>query len=214
MDHPKESIETLIDVSEATNLYFYELYKKGIMEYRDFWPSGDVAFNIKKVRKKQEKKFRRIVEQFPYEWRAQNQAAYVLRAFSGLQLFPDANHRTGLAISRVHLYAHNLELRGTSADWTALVDAIRSPKSPLNSRCTTDKLRDQNPCLAHIADFYDAHCRRVSVGRTVQSALSRIFGTGPRLDFDDVATFEPEDEKEEAERKALVVQQTKDEPEG
>lgn len=196
------SVATLIDLSMSINLYIYKLAQSNTgseMIYSDPLPGGSTLVNIQRVREKNAKKFLRIVENFPYDWSITDQSAYVLRAYSGLQLFPDANHRTGLAISRAHLQREGYFLRATSSDWKQLVHDLKDQHGKYRSRCKVDVIRTRNSCFEHVAEFYEAHTKRHT---TITKLIDRMFPKytqGPPS----LAFLDDETPEEQAARKAM-----------
>lgn len=117
----------------AINHLFLTLSEQGIMEYRDHWPKRTPRENIEWVGRDKtcRRKFRRILEGLDASAPMQEQAAYLLRAFSGLQMFPDANHRTGLIVVAFYLDAKGWRFSASPTDMVGLVERIR----PLYGAC-------------------------------------------------------------------------------
>lgn len=199
-DDPERSAEILTDLSEQINLYIFDLAADDKMIYRDPWPGGTTRQNILRVRERKEKKFRRIVDKFPHRWQVTEQGAYILRAFSGLQLFPDANHRTGLALSRLHLAFFSYRLEATPDQWRALVKDLKSQQGPYRSVCKVDAIGDRNACFNHVAEFYGTHTRVPTLfGRAVELLKGR------QLPPEHMAFLESESAEDEAARKKLLA---------
>lgn len=157
----ERSYETLLDLSVELNLLFYQSAAKGGMVYRADLSRRDTRYAIEQVRrdKTKRKKIRRIAERFPHDWPLHGQAAYLLRAFSGLQIFPDANHRTGLAILREHLHAHGRHFDLQGEPLAKFITELRSLKGPYSSRCNAGQLHDRNRSLLYIERMIQDHTR-------------------------------------------------------
>lgn len=157
-----KSIRTMTELSVSLNRLFYDLSQDGPMEYRDNHPKRATVDLIHRVatEKHLKKKIKRIVERFPHEWPIHEQAAYILRAYSGLQIFPDANHRTGLAIMRVHLHDYGYDFILADAELQSFIDKIRNPRSSLCARCNAGNLLDRNRPFMFIADTIEKNMKK------------------------------------------------------
>lgn len=195
---PTKSAQDLADLSVALNLFIYERsLTDPRMIYRDPKPKGSPEINIRRTLERCQARFQSVVRQFPYNWQVTRQAAYILRAYSGLQMFPDANHRTGLAISRLHLHAEGYQLKAPKLEYERLVRDLKLRDSPYRSRRTAEKIAVNDACMQRVSDFYGSYTRT-----TGPSLLARLIG---RVDDDsnpmDLALFDEETAEAEAERK-------------
>ncbi len=66
------------------------------------------SLTLQRIRNVQDCKLNRIIEEFPRTEPLPQQCAHWMRAFSGLHMFPDANHRTGMAALYGLLNSNNL----------------------------------------------------------------------------------------------------------
>lgn len=144
------------------NRLFLDLARQGIMEYRDHWPKGTSEHNIERVatEKTRRRKFRRILEGLNERDSVQEQAAYLLRAFSGLQLFPDANHRTGLVFVAYFLDLKGYVLECGLTEVVKLVEDIRPERGPFSARRTADRLTEHDASFKRVLQFMQAHVQR------------------------------------------------------
>jgi len=206
-DDPDRTTRTLIDLSVWFNMMVYEISQANqSMVYRDPLPGGTTKVNIERVADREEKRFRRIAERFPYGWPLHEQGAYILRAYSGLQIFPDANHRTGLAISRAHLRLNDHVLDARLADWKALVGDLKQQHGPYFSRCRADGIALRNRCFMHVASFYEQHCRRRNIVDRFRERVARRQPLMGELAFWD------EEPAAEAARKRFALDEGDDTP--
>lgn len=197
-DDAARSTATLIELSVATNLLIFEIAQAtNDMVYRDPLPGGTTRVNIERVRDREERRFRSIVNRFPWQWPPVEQGAYILRAYSGLQIFPDANHRTGLAMSRIHLRQHGLLLDARLDEWKALVSDLKSQHGVYFSRCKADAIAARNKSFHRVADFYATHARPRNILDTVRERFRRRARPG------DLAFWDDEAPTAEAARKSL-----------
>ena len=164
-DDPAALAKGLQDTCAAVNRMCYDLSRQGVMEYRDHWPKRTTPENIEWVRtdKTRRRKFQRILEglgdfEEPFE-----KAAFLLRAFSGLQLFPDANHRTGLIITLFVLDQHKWRFSATPHEMVEVVEHVRSERGPLSARRTVKTIRDRDASFDLLCAFMKAHCRPLTL---------------------------------------------------
>jgi hypothetical protein len=112
------------------------------------------------------RKFRRIRKDFPIR-SLPAQCAYLLRAFSGLQVFPDANHRSSFYFIRSLLWTRGIVVSTTPKDAAKLVSNLKSP----HGRYFTGALR-QNELQAKdeaywlILDWFERRLRLQSFGQS------------------------------------------------
>lgn len=144
------------------NRLFYDLAQDGVMEYRDHWPKGTPEQNIEKVAttRHSRRKFRRILECLDSAGSIHEEAALLLRAFSGLQLFPDANHRTGLIFVGYFLDKQGYTLECGMAAVVALVEDIRPERGPYSARRTADRLAERDASFHRVLAFMQEFVRR------------------------------------------------------
>lgn len=60
------------------------------------WVDGDPALTRRRIKNVKRFQLHRIIHEFPTNEPLPQQCAHWMRAFAGLHLFPDANHRTGM----------------------------------------------------------------------------------------------------------------------
>lgn len=165
--HPRSTEKTfqnLLDLSVELNALFFEMAQSGPMQYRDHHPTRQTQDRIARVRteKHLRKKIRRIAERFPHHWPVHEQAAYIIRAYSGLQIFPDANHRTGLAIMRSYLHHHGHDFALAGEELKEFINTIRNPRSEYCTRCNAGQLLDRDKSFLYIARRIDSNLRKLS----------------------------------------------------
>lgn len=173
---PKTSTNRLVELSGLTNLMFYLLAQRGQQRYSTY-SDRDPRYEIEITLRNKRDKFEKIVRRFPFEWSVPGQAAYILRAYSGLQIFPDANHRSGIAVSRMHLKLAGFDLRASPREMRTLIEDIRYSRSPFWARCNASVLAERNPPLLHIAAFYNEHVVRLSLAGRIMAVVRRSTGT-------------------------------------
>lgn len=108
------------------------------------------------------RKFRRILEGLDDDWPMHEQAAYILRAFSGLQLFPDANHRTGLVIVALLLDDKRWKFAATPTETVPVVVRVRSDMDAMSARRTVDRLAERDASFLFLAEFMKNHVRKLT----------------------------------------------------
>lgn len=176
-DDSEGTANRLIGVSQATNLSFYQLGQQGVMVYRDGWERGTTEVNIQRVGQRERRKIQRIAQHFPYDWPLHEQCAYLLRAYSGLQLYPDANHRTGMAIAAFHAFAHQCSLQASASEAARFVDDVRNPRSPLNARRTVNRILERDGSFRHLSDFYGRNLHKIPWFRWFMSKRQMASGS-------------------------------------
>lgn len=182
---------------------FYELASDGIMEYRDHWPKRATEQNIEQVGTDSHprRKFRRILESLDSTDSIYEQAAFLLRAFSGLQLFPDANHRTGLVFVGYVLDSNGYSLECRLEDVVALVADIRPERGPYSARRNAGRLTERDASFHRVLSFMEAFVRRTPWWQRVLpiTIAGRIRRTARRLPLEGMHV--PEDSVAERRRK-------------
>lgn len=189
----------LLAVSQATNLTFYRMsLQPGGMVYRDGWDRGTTEVNIQRVADREKRKLHRIAQHFPHHWPLHEQCAYLLRAYSGLQLYPDANHRTGMALAAFHAFAQQHRLRAEPEEAKRFVHDVCDPKSPLNARRKVSRILERDASFEHLADFYGRNLHKIRWWAWPLAKRRMAQGT---LDQTLSSLVPPEGEAEERRRK-------------
>lgn len=166
---PDKAVREFQQACSDINFLFFVVSKQGQMEYRDHWQKRSTEENIKWVSrdKTQRRRFRRIMECIDEKDPART-AALVLRAFSGLQLFPDANHRTGLVIMGALSHRMGYRFQAQPKEMATVVENIRSEYGPLSARRTADKLLVEDDCLDFLSRFMQNHIRKLTLRERIR----------------------------------------------
>jgi hypothetical protein len=139
-------LEDFIQICTTFNLDLYRGAALGKWVYKDH-TRRDVEFLIGRVRaggKGQPERLRRIHSDF--KWRGTSaQCAYLLRSMSGMQVFPDGNHRTAFSLLRSLLWVRGVGVRATVDEAADLVRMLKDPRSAMRTTgLRKDRLTDRD----------------------------------------------------------------------
>lgn len=85
---------TILDPETIKEINLNEFTEANDEEYG--WVDGDPELTQRRIKNVKRFQLRRIIREFPTNEPLPQQCAHWMRAFAGLHLFPDANHRTGM----------------------------------------------------------------------------------------------------------------------